>query len=84
MPTSEPQEKKKETNVGAIAAGSVAGVLAILAIYLAFCSWLYRRQLKMYKNHVAMAQRTSFNASPDPGWSGSASGSKFHISFTSL
>jgi hypothetical protein len=57
---------KSGTNVGAITAGVIAAVLAILAGYLAFCTWLYRRQLKMYKNHVAMAQRTAFNNSPDP------------------
>lgn len=44
-------------NVGAIVAGVVAGVLAVVAIYLGFCAWVYRRQLQLYKNHVAMAQR---------------------------
>lgn len=44
-------------NVAAIAAGVVAGVLAIAAGYFAFCAWVYRRQLKLYKNHVAMSQR---------------------------
>ncbi|KAI9805764.1 MAG: hypothetical protein M1833_005257 [Piccolia ochrophora] len=46
-------------NVGAIAAGVVAGVLAIVAGYFAFCAWVYRRQLTLYKNHVAMTQRQS-------------------------
>ncbi|KAI9051121.1 hypothetical protein LZ554_005224 [Drepanopeziza brunnea f. sp. 'monogermtubi'] len=56
---------KSGTNVGAVAAGVVAGLLALLAGYLAFCSWLYRKQLGLYKNHVAMAQRTAFTNSPD-------------------
>ena len=47
------------TNVGAIVAGVVAGVFAILAAYLAFCLFIYRRQLKLYKNHVAMTQRAA-------------------------
>lgn len=66
---------KNGTNVGVIAASVVAGVLAALAGYLAFCTWLYRRQLTLYKNHVAMAQRTAFAGSPD-NWnsSGEASG----------
>jgi hypothetical protein len=46
-------------NVGAIVAGVVAGVVAILAGYFAFCAWVYRRQLKLYKNHVAMVQRAA-------------------------
>ena len=71
-PTQPPiQAQNKGSNVGAIVAGVAAGLLAMLAAYLAFCTWLYRRQLNLYKNHVAMAQRTGFNSSPDPGdWSG--------------
>jgi hypothetical protein len=44
-------------NTGAIVAGVIAGCFALLSAYLAFCAWIYRRQLKLYKNHVAMAQR---------------------------
>ncbi|KAL9594506.1 MAG: hypothetical protein Q9219_007000 [cf. Caloplaca sp. 3 TL-2023] len=49
-------------NIGAIVAGVVAGCFAILAGYLGFCAWVYRRQLKLYKNHVAMAQRAAAGA----------------------
>lgn len=45
------------SNTGAIIAGVIAGCLAILCVYLAFCAWIYRRQLKLFKNHVAMSQR---------------------------
>ena len=48
-------------NVGAIVAGSIAGVLLIATIYLGFCALLYRKQLKLYKNHVAMTQRAAVN-----------------------
>lgn len=48
---------KSGPNVGAITAGVLAAALAILAAYLAFCTWLYRKQLNLYKDHVAMAQR---------------------------
>ncbi|TVY71222.1 Kelch repeat-containing protein [Lachnellula suecica] len=66
--------KSSGPNVGAITAGVIAAALAILAGYLAFCTWLYRRQLKLYKNHVAMAQRTAFNNSPENGaWTGRGS-----------
>ena len=44
-------------NKGAIIAGVIAGFFAVLAAYLGFCAWIYRKQLKLYKNHVAMAQR---------------------------
>jgi hypothetical protein len=56
---------KSGSNVGTIAAGVVAGVFAALAGYLAFCTWLYRKQLQIYKDHVAMAQRAAFNPSPE-------------------
>ena len=49
-------------NVGAIVAGVVAGCFAVLAAYLGFCAYLYRRQLALYKNHVAMTQRASASA----------------------
>ncbi|OAP59005.1 hypothetical protein AYL99_06302 [Fonsecaea erecta] len=52
------------TNVGAIVAGVIAGVLAVVAAYLAFCVWLYRKQLKLYKNHVSMAQRQDLAGDP--------------------
>ena len=51
-------------NIGAIVAGVVAGCLAILAAYLGFCAWIYRRQLALYKNHVAMTQRAAAAAGP--------------------
>ncbi|KAI6716908.1 hypothetical protein JHW43_000641 [Diplocarpon mali] len=63
-------EERPSPNVGAVTAGVVAGLLAILAAYLAFCTWLYKKQLNLYKNHVAMAQRASFTNSPDhANWS---------------
>jgi len=46
-------------NIAAIVAGIVAGCFAVLAGYLGFCAWVYRRQLKLYKNHVAMTQRAA-------------------------
>jgi hypothetical protein len=61
--TSSPRPASK-TNIGAIAAGVAAAVLAALAGYLAFCTWLYRKQLNIYKDHVAMGQRR--NLSPVP------------------
>lgn len=51
--------KKDGPNVAAIVAGVVAGLLAIAAGYFAFCAWVYRRQLALYKNHLAMSQRAA-------------------------
>ena len=55
------QQKSSGPNIGAIVAGVVAGVFFLLALYLGFCVWVYRRQLALYKNHVAMAQRAALN-----------------------
>ena len=46
-------------NIGAIVAGVVAGCFAVLAAYLGFCAYVYRRQLALYKRHVAMSQRAA-------------------------
>ncbi|OCT44013.1 kelch repeat protein [Cladophialophora carrionii] len=52
------------SNVGAIVAGVIAGLLAVVAAYLGFCVWLYRKQLAVYKNHVAMAQNQHLTGDP--------------------
>ncbi|KAF2273986.1 kelch repeat protein-like protein [Westerdykella ornata] len=41
------------TNTGAIVAGTIAGVFAVVAGYMAFCAWVYRKQVKMWKAHAA-------------------------------
>lgn len=41
-------------NVGAIVAGVIAGVFAVVAAYFAFCAWVYRKQVKIWKNHAGM------------------------------
>lgn len=52
-------EKASGPNIAAIVAGVIAGLFFLLACYLGFCTWVYRRQLQLYKNHVAMAQRAA-------------------------
>lgn len=49
-------------NVGAIVAGVIAGVLFLIALYLAFCTFIYRKQLALYKNHVSMSQRDALTS----------------------
>jgi hypothetical protein len=54
-PGSTNENSKSGPNIGAIVAGVVAGLLAILATYLAFCAFIYRKQLHLYKDRSAMA-----------------------------
>lgn len=49
-------------NIGAIVAGVLAGLFFLLVLYLAFCLYVYRKQLALYKNHVAMAHRSHDSA----------------------
>lgn len=49
----------KGTRIGAIVAGVCAGVLAVVAAYFAFCAWIYRKQVKIWKNHAAMVTARS-------------------------
>ncbi|KAI1267168.1 hypothetical protein F5Y18DRAFT_330766 [Xylariaceae sp. FL1019] len=44
---------------GLIAAGVIAGLAGLLALYLGFCAWLWRRQVAAYKKHMAVANRYS-------------------------
>lgn len=66
-PGSSSSSSSSSPNIGVIIAAAIAGVLAVAAAYLAFCTWLYRRQLALYKNHVAMSQHAArgYSASPD-------------------
>ncbi|PVH94235.1 kelch repeat protein-like protein [Periconia macrospinosa] len=52
-------------NVGAIVAGVVAGVFFIIAAYFAFCAWIYRRQVKLWKEHAAMVTARAANEKND-------------------
>ncbi|KIW89070.1 uncharacterized protein Z519_10555 [Cladophialophora bantiana CBS 173.52] len=75
--SSENKGSSSGTNIGAIVAGVIAGVLAVVAAYLAFCVWLYRKQLKIYKNHVAMAQRQDLAGDPRFIGAGLAGGARY-------
>lgn len=41
-------------NIAAIVAGVVAGVFFLVAAYFAFCAWIYRKQVQIWKNHAAV------------------------------
>ena len=58
--------KPRGPNIAAIVAGVVAGCFAVLAGYLGFCAWIYRRQLALYKAHVAMTQRAAAGGAGNP------------------
>ncbi|KAI5257344.1 hypothetical protein E4T42_00978 [Aureobasidium subglaciale] len=53
-------------NIAAIVAGVIAGVLFIIVCYLAFCAWLYRKRLQLYKRHVEMSQQAALNEKNRP------------------
>ena len=42
---------------GQIAAGVIAGLAGLAALYLGFCAWLYRRQVGAYRRHMEVANR---------------------------
>ncbi|KAI1641114.1 hypothetical protein F4809DRAFT_636885 [Biscogniauxia mediterranea] len=44
-------------NTGTIAAGVIAGLAGLTALYLGFCAWLWRRQVRAYRRHMAVANR---------------------------
>ena len=63
--TTQPSKKGPSgPNIGAIVGGVLAGFFFIVACYLGFCAWVYRRQLALYKNHVAMTQRAAVAGGP--------------------
>jgi hypothetical protein len=72
-----------KSNVGAIVAGVVAGIFGLLALYLAFCTYIYRRRIAMYKRHMTMMDeaaqsekdRASFEAALFSGGVGAAGSS---------
>lgn len=50
-------------DTGLIIAGVLAGLAGVAAGYLGYCAWLYRRQVRAYRSHLAVANRYS----PAPG-----------------
>ncbi|KAK0722006.1 hypothetical protein B0T26DRAFT_739331 [Lasiosphaeria miniovina] len=53
-----------------IAAGIIAALAGLAAVYLGYCAWLYRRQVRAYKSHLAVANRYSPAAASASGLSG--------------
>ncbi|KAH8841358.1 hypothetical protein MCOR01_008024 [Pyricularia oryzae] len=52
-------EEDRKPPAGLIAAAVLAGLAGLLAGYLGFCAWLYRRQVRAYRTHLAVANRYS-------------------------
>jgi hypothetical protein len=58
---------RKGPNIGAIVAGVIAGVFFVIAAYFAFCAWVYRKQVKIWKEHAGMvAARAANTEKNDP------------------
>ncbi|KAI5925344.1 hypothetical protein F4810DRAFT_75275 [Camillea tinctor] len=55
---------------GTIAAGVIAGFAGLAALYLGFCAWLWRRQVRVYKRHMAVANRYNADGTEEEGAAG--------------
>ena len=51
----------KANKIGAIVGGTLAGVFFFVAAYFAFCAWIYRKQVAIWKQHAAMVTARSNN-----------------------
>ncbi|KAI1482360.1 hypothetical protein F4774DRAFT_406968 [Daldinia eschscholtzii] len=61
-------------NGGLIAAGVIAGLAGVAALYLGFCTWLYRRQVAAYKKHMAVQNRYSGSVEGEKGFGAAVAG----------
>ncbi|TGJ84166.1 hypothetical protein E0Z10_g4612 [Xylaria hypoxylon] len=61
---------------GTIAAGVIAGTAGLLALYLGFCAWLWRRQVRAYKRHMAVANGYGGENIGDSGIAAAAAGER--------
>ncbi|KAI7229559.1 kelch repeat protein [Hortaea werneckii] len=52
--TSSLDSRGNSPNIPAIVIGTICGLLFLLALYLAFCAYIYRAQLGLYRRHVEM------------------------------
>jgi hypothetical protein len=57
-------------------AGVIAGVFFVIACYFAFCAWIYRKQVQIWKNHAAMVQTRANNEKQGTITSSSGGGGK--------
>ncbi|KAK4169952.1 hypothetical protein QBC43DRAFT_39501 [Cladorrhinum sp. PSN259] len=57
IPGKQPSDPHKKVNGGLIAAAVLAALAGLLAGYLGYCAWLYRRQVRAYKTHLAISNR---------------------------
>ncbi|KAI7339573.1 kelch repeat protein [Hortaea werneckii] len=55
--TSSSNSQANDPNIPAIVVGTICGLLFLLALYLAFCTYIYRAQLGLYRRHVEMMNR---------------------------
>ncbi|KAJ4347129.1 uncharacterized protein N0V89_011067 [Didymosphaeria variabile] len=61
----------KANKIGAIVGGVLAGVFFFVAAYFAFCAWIYRKQVAIWKEHAAMVTARS-NAEKNGAMGGGA------------
>lgn len=71
-------ENGKKPNLAAIIAGILAALFFILASYLAFCAYVYRKQLQLYKRHVELSQAQGGEKFVTTSSSNGNGGGKYH------
>ncbi|KAI1470934.1 uncharacterized protein F4812DRAFT_283032 [Daldinia caldariorum] len=69
-----PSPSPSGTNGALIAAGVIAGFAGLAAVYLGFCTWLYRRQVTAYRKHMAAANRYSGSVEGPAGFEAAFAG----------
>ncbi|KAK4450816.1 hypothetical protein QBC34DRAFT_66116 [Podospora aff. communis PSN243] len=52
--SSSPNDPSNSRRAGLIAAGIIAALAGLLSLYLGYCAWLYRRQVRAYRSHLAL------------------------------
>ncbi|KAK3987573.1 hypothetical protein QBC44DRAFT_117838 [Cladorrhinum sp. PSN332] len=57
IPGEPPASEDGGVSGGLIAAGVIAALAGLAAGYLGYCAWLYRRQVRAYKSHLAISNR---------------------------
>lgn len=71
-------DENNPPNLAAIIAGILAALFFILASYLAFCAYVYRKQLQLYKRHVELSSAQGGEKFVTTSSNGNGGNGKYH------